>query len=88
MSLRTGYTLEAIDQATGEVIVSIRLDEQVGRGIINGVWPRVDFWPAPGGSSVEIETATEAQAVNALLQDSFIAFNPERHRWMFHVHRI
>ncbi len=83
-----GYTLEAIDEISGEVIVSIRLKSEQASRIMRKVWPSADFWCAPGGGSMKVESSAEADAISDELGTIFIRFDPARHRWLFHVYLI
>jgi hypothetical protein len=83
-----GYTLEAKHEATGKHIISIRLAEADAKKLINALWAHEHFWGTPGGGSVRVETVDEAEAINRLLPNYHISFDPENHRWHFHVHLI
>jgi hypothetical protein len=81
-----GYTLQAIHTTDGKPIMSLRLEEAQAHEIMRELWEDVDFWAAPGGGSVRVETPTEAETINRVLRNCWVAFEPERHRWLFHVH--
>jgi hypothetical protein len=81
-----GYTLEAVHEGDGTSIVSLRLKEARACEIMRELWADVDFWAAPGGASVRINTSFEAQTINRVLGSCWISFEPDRHRWLFHVH--
>jgi hypothetical protein len=83
-----GYTLEAKHQESGGHIVSIRLQEADARELIRSLWPKEHSWAAPGGGSVRVETAQEAETINRLFPNCHISFAPESHRWHFHVHLL
>lgn len=83
-----GYTLEAIHEGDRQPIVSLRLEEAQAREIMDELWPDVDFWAGPGGGSVRIRTAAEAETINRVLGNCWITFEPIRHRWLFHVHLL
>jgi hypothetical protein len=83
-----GYTLEAVHEGDGTSIVSLRLQEAHACEIMRELWADVNFWDAPGGGSVRIETAVETEAINRVLGNCWIVFEPDRHRWLFHVHLV
>ena len=83
-----GYTLQAIHEGDVKPIVSLRLEETHAREIIRELWADVDFWNAPGGGSIVIHTRAEAETINRVLRNTWISFEPERHRWLFHVHLV
>lgn len=83
-----GYTLQAIHEGDGTSIVSLRLEETQAREIMRELWSDVDFWNAPGGGSVRVKTAVEADTINRVLGNCWISFEPDRHRWLFHVHLV
>ncbi|WP_165247161.1 hypothetical protein [Paludisphaera soli] len=83
-----GYSLEAVHCDPLESIVSLHLTTVEGEAINEKVWPDVDFWCAPGGSSIAVQSRDEAEAINEVLGTRFLEFNPSRHRWVFHVHLI
>ena len=83
-----GYTLQAIQEPDGTSIVSLRLDESKAHAILRELWLDVDFWAAPGGASVRINSAAEAETISRILGNCWISFEPGRHRWLFHVHLL
>jgi hypothetical protein len=85
---RVGYTLEAVHEGHGGTIVSIRLEEALACAIMREVWPVENFWDAPGGSTIRVETAAEAEAINRILGSCQIRVEPGRHRWLFHAHLV
>ena len=84
-SSKIGFTLQAIHEGDGKSIISLRLPEDQSREIIRELWAGMDFWAAPGGGSVRINTAAEAETINRVVGNCWISFAPERHRWIFHV---
>jgi hypothetical protein len=83
-----GYELEAEHCEPLESIVSLRLKKEEGRALIEKLWPDVDFWCTPEGSSIAVQSRDEADAINEVLGTRFIEFNPARHHWVFHVFPI
>lgn len=81
-----GYTLQAVHEEGSEPIVSLRLEEAQALEIMRELWADVDFWAAPGGGSIRIESMAEAEAINRILGNCWITYQPARHRWHFHVH--
>ena len=83
-----GYSLQAVDVETGKSIVSLELSPTKALAVKRTVWPGVNFWAAPGGSSKQVESAEEAEQISLILEDCQIAYDPRRHRWHFHVYLI
>jgi len=83
-----GHTLQAIHESDGDPIVSIRIGDAQASEIIRELWRDINFLEAPGGSSVRIETSSEAETINRVLGNCWISFAPQRHRWLFHVHLL
>jgi hypothetical protein len=80
------YGLEAIDESTGKSVDFIDLSETTAFALMREVWPGVDFWRAPGGSSILVSTSEEAEKINQMLGGRRIEFDPQRFRWLFHVY--
>lgn len=85
---KIGYTLQAKHQVNGGHIISIHLAEADAKKLISTLWPEEHFWGAPGGGSVRVETAEEVETINRLLPSYHVSFDPENHRWHFHVHLL
>jgi hypothetical protein len=83
-----GYTLMAYHKDSEEHIVSLSISRPQALEIMNALWPDVDFWCAPGGSGITVSTEAEAAAINKVLGNCYIRFNPGEHYWMFHVHLV
>lgn len=80
--------MEGFHRWDGEKIVSIRINRIKALEIMRELWKDVNFWAAPGGASVRVETAEEVEIINRVLGYCQLAFVPGRHRWVFHVHLI
>jgi hypothetical protein len=85
---KVGYTLEAFHSGGIWPVVSLSLKECEAHEIVRELWRHVDFWAAPGGGTIQIRAAEEAETINRILGDRRIVFDPERHRWLFHVHLV
>ncbi len=85
---RTAYILEAVHIEPRELIVSFQLPEEKAESIIARLWAGENLWAAPGGCSFIIESQADADAVNDVLGTCFIQFNPDRHRWLFHIYLV
>ncbi len=83
-----GYTLQAVHEGTLKPIVWLRVSERQASEIMRALWPDVDFWAAPGGASMAVASEAEARTISKVLGGCGIAFDPDRHRWHFHVHLV
>ena len=88
---RAAYSLEAIHVAEYPFrsIIRFRIPNAVGKSIIKELWPEEDFWGAPGGSSIGVESEKELKGIAQALGEGYrLVFDPALHRWRFHVHLV
>ncbi|KAJ3053721.1 hypothetical protein HK102_011651 [Quaeritorhiza haematococci] len=77
------YDLEAVHCEPLGSIVSLRITKAEGQALIARLWPDVDFWCAPGGSSIAVQSREEVDVINEILGTRFLEFDPDRHQWIF-----
>lgn len=83
-----GYRLRAIHAGSREPIVAFAITAAEKTQIVSKLWPDRRLWEAPGGSSWSLATEAEAEAINEVLGDRFITFDPSKHQWLLDVYLI